>query len=117
MISIKNPSIFIPLNNVLSLKKIIANIGKINTNPVNLVDEDGNLILDEGGNPIIEQVTVTIRPALSVAGAAANSRFNTLFAAAGSHANYLSEAEKSLLWQWLDIGAQYANSPFYSEEK
>ncbi|ATC99228.1 hypothetical protein PSPO_a2257 [Pseudoalteromonas spongiae UST010723-006] len=88
-----------------------------NGNPVYLVDEDGNLILDEDGNPIIEQVTVTIRPALSVAGAAANTRFNTLFATAGSHANYLSEAEKSLLWQWLDIGAQYANSPFYSEEE
>lgn len=87
-----------------------------NGNPVYLVDEDGNLILDENGNPIIEQVTVTIRPPLSVAGANANTAFNLLFSPAGSHGAYLSEAEKSLLWQWLDIGAQYANSPFYSEQ-
>ena len=34
------------------------------------------------------------------------------FDAGGSHEGYLSDAEKKLLAEWLDVGAQYYNNPF-----
>ncbi len=30
----------------------------------------------------------------------------------GSHDGYLSDAEKRLIAEWLDVGAQYYNNPF-----
>ena len=88
-----------------------------NGDPVYLLDDEGEPLLDENGEPIIEQVTVRVSPALRVSGARSNTVFNTLFSELGSHTGYLTEAERSLIWQWLDIGAQYANSPFYEGDE
>jgi hypothetical protein len=53
------------------------------------------------------------RPAsISAGSASASSRFFSIFAAGGSHAGRLSDAELRLLSEWVDIGAQYYNNPF-----
>ena len=66
--------------------------------------------VDAMGNPIL--VTVTVNPSMSVAGANASNRFFSRFDG-GSHATYgLSDAEKRLIAEWLDVGAQYWNNPF-----
>ncbi len=65
--------------------------------------------VDADGQPIL--VPVPVSPSMSVAGARA-SRFFNVFAATGSHAGRLSQAELRLLSEWLDIGAQYYNNPF-----
>lgn len=65
--------------------------------------------VDADGQPIL--VPVPVSPSMSVAGAHA-SRFFNIFAAGGSHAGRLSDAELRLLSEWLDIGAQYYNNPF-----
>lgn len=83
-----------------------------NGNPVYVLDENGEPVLDESGNPIVQQTTVTIRPPLSLSGAVRNQNFFSLFAQGQSHANYLTPAELRLFREWLDIGAQYLNSPF-----
>lgn len=75
-------------------------------------DEDGNLILGLDGNPI--PVLVTVRapgPSMSVNGAN-NSYFLEKFDTGGSHENWLTNAEKRLISEWLDIGGQYYNNPF-----
>jgi len=66
--------------------------------------------LDDDGNPIL--VTVNVNPSMNVAGANASSRFFSRFEAGQSHDAYLSDAEKRLLAEWLDVGAQYYNNPF-----
>ncbi len=66
--------------------------------------------VDVDGNPIF--VTVTVAPSMRVAGANASNRFFNPFEAGQSHATYLSDAEKRLLAEWLDVGAQYYNNPF-----
>ncbi len=40
------------------------------------------------------------------------TRFFSIFAAGGSHAGRLTEAELRLLSEWVDIGTQYYNNPF-----
>ncbi|MDX1391512.1 MAG: hypothetical protein R3241_03960 [Rheinheimera sp.] len=82
-----------------------------NGNLLFVTDGNGNLVLDDNGNPIPVMVPVTITPAMR-AGSAAGSRFFSRFSAGGSHQGYLSAAELNLLSDWLDIGAQYYNSPF-----
>jgi hypothetical protein len=62
------------------------------------------------GDPIF--VTVTVTPSLSVAGANASGRLFDRFDAGQSHEGYLSPAEKRLIAEWLDVGAQYYNNPF-----
>jgi hypothetical protein len=75
-----------------------------------------NRLVDSGqvdamGNPIL--VTVNVNPSMSVAGANASNRFFSRFDAGGTHATYgLSDAEKRLIAEWLDVGAQYWNNPF-----
>ncbi|MDZ7645070.1 MAG: hypothetical protein U5K76_13155 [Woeseiaceae bacterium] len=66
--------------------------------------------VDEDGNPIF--VTVTVNPSMSVAGANASNRFFSRFEPGQSHDGYLSDAEKRLIAEWLDVGAQYYNNPF-----
>jgi hypothetical protein len=66
--------------------------------------------VDADGNPIF--VTVTVNPSMSVAGANASNRFFSRFDAGQSHDGYLSDAEKRLIAEWLDVGAQYYNNPF-----
>jgi len=62
------------------------------------------------GDPIIE--TVNVGPTMSVGGALASPRFFDRFAAGGTHAGYLTNAELKLISEWLDIGGQYFNNPF-----
>ena len=55
----------------------------------------------------------TNQPAVISAGNAnASTRFFSIFAAGGSHAGRLTEAELRLLSEWVDIGTQYYNNPF-----
>lgn len=82
-----------------------------NGNLVWLRDAQGNLVLDAAGNPIPVLVRVPIASP-AVAGRAASSRLFSVFEGQGSHVGYLSAAELKLLGDWLDIGAQYYNSPF-----
>ena len=66
--------------------------------------------VDIDGNPIFD--VVPIASSMSVAGANASNRFFSRFDAGGSHEGYLSDTEKKLLAEWLDVGAQYYNNPF-----
>jgi hypothetical protein len=66
--------------------------------------------VDIDGNPIL--VAVTVDPSMSVAGANASGRFFNRFDEGQSHEGYLSDAEKRLIAEWLDVGAQYFNNPF-----
>ncbi len=62
--------------------------------------------LDLNGN------TITVNPSMSVAGANASNGFFSRFDG-GSHDTYgMSDAEKRLIAEWLDVGAQYYNNPF-----
>ncbi len=83
-----------------------------NGNPVFQVDDEGELILDDNGDPIPVLVTVPIGAPLVANSANARSNIFDLFAAGGSHAGYLEPVELKLLAEWLDIGAQYYNNPF-----
>jgi hypothetical protein len=77
-----------------------------------LTDADGNVILDDNGQPIPIMVPVQLQPALRTGSAINSQRFFKQFIATGSHANYLSATELQLISSWLDIGGQYYNSPF-----
>jgi len=58
------------------------------------------------------QVPVTVSPSMSATGALASTAFVSLFNPGGSHAGRLDPAELRLVFEWLDIGAQYYNDPF-----
>ncbi len=79
-----------------------------------VLDGNGNPVLDGSGNPVLQerQATVTVPPSLNAGNARTSTRFFSRFAAGGSHAGYLTEAELKLLREWVDIGAQYYNNPF-----
>ena len=66
---------------------------------------------DVDGNDILEPIPTP--PPASVIGARASSdffdRFNDLN---DLHFNILSQAERRLIAEWLDVGAQYYNNPF-----
>ncbi|MFK8053758.1 MAG: hypothetical protein AB8F65_12400 [Woeseiaceae bacterium] len=62
------------------------------------------------GDPVL--ATVGVPSSMSSNGANASGRFFSRFAAGGTHADYLSEAELRILSEWLDIGGQYYNDPF-----
>ena len=66
--------------------------------------------VDVDGNPIL--ITFPVAASMSTAGARASNAFFSRFDAGGSHAGYLSDAEKKLIAEWLDVGAQYYNNPF-----
>ena len=71
--------------------------------PTGQVDIDGNPILD----------VVPIGSPASAAGARASGDFFDRFEdPANSHYNILSSAERRLIAEWLDVGAQYYNNPF-----
>ena len=75
-----------------------------------LIDRTIVVGTDADGNPILQ--TVNVNPSMSVVGANASGRFFDRFDAGGTHAGYLSDAEKRLIAEWLDVGAQYYNNPF-----
>ncbi|PKI13817.1 hypothetical protein [Colwellia sp. 12G3] len=86
-----------------------------NGNIVFEVDAQGELILDTQGNPIPVLTNVTIPAILSTNGALQSRRFFQLFLE-GRHEGMLSGHELKLLSEWLDIGGQYYNTPFYSQD-
>ncbi|WP_371195294.1 hypothetical protein [Glaciecola sp. SC05] len=86
-----------------------------NGDPVFLVDEDGELILDPEGNPIPITQTVGVRASMNTQGALASGTFFAMFES-GSHQGWLSPSELRLIAEWLDIGGQYYNNPFDAPE-
>jgi hypothetical protein len=81
-------------------------------NPLFQTDANGDPILDAAGNPIPVMVPVPAPgPSMSTASARAGY-FLSKFDAGGSHEGWLSDAEKRLISEWLDVGAQYYNNPF-----
>ncbi|RDV28236.1 hypothetical protein DXV75_04255 [Alteromonas aestuariivivens] len=80
-------------------------------NPLYELDENGELILDESGNPIERTSTVNLSQPATVRGAEASFRLFRVLET-GSHAGWMTPAEQRLLAEWLDIGAQYYNNPF-----
>ncbi len=61
---------------------------------------------------IVEQPTIINSPA-SISGARASGNFFDRFEdPINSHYNMLSSAERRLIAEWLDVGAQYYNNPF-----
>lgn len=79
------------------------------------LDVDGNPVLDANGNQVILQ-DFTVGPSIRTAGAAASSTFFSVFSPGGTHAGRLTSAELRLISEWVDIGAQYYNSPFDAPE-
>jgi hypothetical protein len=66
---------------------------------------------DEDGNDILEPITIA--PPMQTAGATASSAFFDPFDDRRDlHYNILTETERALLAEWLDLGAQYFNNPF-----
>ena len=53
-----------------------------------------------------------VNPSMVAGSANASGVFFNRFNAGGTHGGYLSDAEKRLIAEWLDIGAQYYNNPF-----
>ena len=83
-----------------------------NGNPLFVRDANGNLVLDDQGNPIPILTRVNVAASMAVGSARGSGRFFNKFTNGGSHQGYLSDAELRLIADWLDIGAQYYNSPF-----
>ena len=91
-----------------------------------LLSTDTELELDAGGNLVerlvqngVDPVTgdpilvpVNVGPSMRAAGANASNQFFSRFEPGMSHDGYLSDAEKRLIAEWLDVGAQYYNNPF-----
>ncbi len=62
------------------------------------------------GLPITQ--TVPVPASMAAGNARGSTRFFNRMDAGGSHAGDLNDAERRLLSEWLDIGAQYYNNPF-----
>ena len=75
------------------------------------LDIDGNPVVDANGNPVVLQ-DFTVGPSIRTSGAADSNTFFDVFAPGGSHEGRLTSAELRLISEWVDIGAQYYNSPF-----
>lgn len=86
-----------------------------NGNVVYQQDANGELLLDVEGNPIPVLINVPVDAVLSTNGARSSSEFFQLFDG-GSHDGRLSEHELKLISEWVDIGGQYYNTPFYQED-
>ena len=84
-----------------------------------IIDGNGNLVdfrevigVDANGDDILAP-PINVNPSMSVGGANASSRFFSRFDDAGDmHSGFLTDAEKRLIAEWLDVGAQYYNNPF-----
>ena len=83
-----------------------------NGNIVYQRDAEGDLLLDTEQNPIPVLMNVPVNAVLSPQGARASNNFFKLFRG-GSHDGMLSVHELKLISEWLDIGGQYYNTPFY----
>ncbi|MEO1037112.1 MAG: hypothetical protein AAFX44_16265 [Pseudomonadota bacterium] len=82
---------------------------EVNANGI-LVDRLVENGVDANGIPIL--VTVPVAASMNAGTANGSNAFFSRFAAGGTHAGYLSDAELKLLSEWLDGGAQYYNNPF-----
>ena len=87
-----------------------------NGNVVFQMDAEGDLILDSDENPIPVLTTIAVPATLSINGARASNEFFELFRE-GSHQGMLSVHELKLIAEWLDIGGQYYNTPYYQEDE
>ena len=70
--------------------------------------------VDADGNPITVPIPNPNGSPASIAGARASNRFFSRFEDPADLVHYgiLSGAERRLIAEWLDIGAQYYNNPF-----
>jgi hypothetical protein len=93
-----------------SYRELLFNDNEQEVNMGALQDRQVVVDFDIDGNPIL--ATVNVNPSMSVAGANASGRFLNRFDTGQSHDGYLSDAEKRLIAEWLDVGAQYYNNPF-----
>lgn len=85
-----------------------------NGNVVFEIDNEGELILDDDNMPIAQLTTVPVANVMSTGGARSSNRFFDVFKR-DDHQNMLSPSELKLLSEWLDIGGQYYNTPFYQQ--
>ena len=81
-------------------------------NVVYQTGEDGELILDNNGNPIPVTDTVAVSATLRAGQARNSGAFFDRFATGGVHEGWLSAAEQRLIAEWIDLGAQLYNDPF-----
>ncbi len=85
------------------------------------LDTEFELVLDDAGNPVpvIVESGRTFNASMSAGSAIGSNRFFTVFENASAtvdHRPLLIEAEKKLLFEWLDMGAAYYNNPFDAPE-
>ncbi len=93
-----------------SYRELLFNDDQQELNNGALVDTQVVTGTDAMGNPILD--TVNVNPSMSAVGANFSNTFFSRFDAGGTHEGYLSDAEKRLIAEWLDVGAQYYNNPF-----
>jgi hypothetical protein len=67
--------------------------------------------IDNMGNPIFAPVQIQ-SPATTLGALASSDFFDRFDDPVDLHYNILSNAEKRLIAEWLDVGAQYYNNPF-----
>jgi len=96
------------------IDKLIAVLDE-NGNVVFEVDNEGELILDAEGNPIPVLTTISVQRILSTNSASTSERFFDVINNV-THQNMMTKDELKLLSEWLDIGGQYYNTPFYSQD-
>jgi hypothetical protein len=77
-----------------------------------IVDEFGEPIVDEFGEPITVMIPVYVSRSLRPGDANGSRRFVRQFEPEGSHEGWLTPHELRLIYEWVDNGAQYYNSPF-----
>lgn len=84
------------------------------TDPLYVLDANGDPVLDANGDPVPRMVRFRIAPPMNIAGARASRRFFDRFddSTDSNHFGILSAAELKLIAEWLDIGGQYYNNPF-----
>ncbi len=81
-------------------------------------DDEGQLILDDQGNPIPLFTTIGVGSSMVPGNARNSGRFFNRFSSFNpenqtvDHRGFLNAAEMKLLSEWLDLGAAYYNNPF-----
>ncbi|MCF6281551.1 MAG: hypothetical protein L3J28_04940 [Candidatus Polarisedimenticolaceae bacterium] len=94
--------------------------GNLEDVEVQETDDSGNLLydLDDDGAPILDQPVMIKVPTKgpSIRAGMASQTFLARFDQGGTHANWLTPAERKLLSEWIEIGAQYYNNPFDAPE-
>ena len=76
-----------------------------------LVDAQQQIGVDADGNPVFDVIPIA-SPASANGAMASGDFFSRFEDSANSHYNMLSSAERRLIAEWLDVGAQYYNNPF-----